>query len=54
MNKTNTSKRPAHSGFEVEPLAGTVTTYPKGTKFKKNADGTRTPIYPKAKPAKKK
>lgn len=53
-NTTKTSgqkSRPAHSGFEG-PTIGVA--YPKGTKFKNNPDGTRTPIYPKTKPEKKK
>ncbi len=32
-----------HSGFEA-PVFGTL--IPKGTKWKRNPDGTRTPIYP--------
>lgn len=36
--------KPKHSGFEA-PLYGTL--LPKGTKLKKNADGTVTPVYPK-------
>ena len=35
-----------HSGFEA-PAIGTV--YPKGTTFKKNANGTLTPVFPKSK-----
>ena len=35
-----------HSGFEA-PVYGTV--IPKGTRWKKNPDGTSTPIYPKKK-----
>lgn len=33
-----------HSGFEA-PAIGTL--LPKGTTWKKNPDGTFTPIYPK-------
>ena len=55
MNRktTGTQKRPAHSSFEAEPPAGAVRPYPDGTRFKKNKDGTLTPILPKQ-PAKKK
>lgn len=54
----NTTKknvqRPAHSGFEAEPPAGTGMVYPKGTTFKRNPNGTVTPVYPKKSTSKKK
>ena len=42
---------PKHSGFEG-PTIGVMA--PRGTKFKHNADGTITPVYPKQKSATKK
>ena len=48
--KKNGNERPEHSGFE-SPAVGEV--FPRGTKFKKNKDGTITPIVPKEKPEKK-
>ena len=44
------TKTPKHSGFEA-PTIGHV--LPDGTKFKKNPDGTLTPIYPKKQTDKK-
>ena len=46
---TNTS-RPKHSGFDA-PIYGTV--HPKGSKIKKNPDGTVDIIEPKKKKKKK-
>ena len=45
-----TKKNPKHSGFEA-PAIGKV--YPKGTKFKKNPDGTISPVGVKKKGVKK-
>lgn len=36
-----------NSGFDAPCIGGTP--YPKGTKFKKNPNGTVTPIIPKKK-----
>ena len=44
--KTNKSKTPRHSGFEV-PVSGY--TYPAGTVFIKHTDGSVTPVLPKKK-----
>ena len=51
--KKNTG-RPAHCGFEAEPPVGTGTVYPKGTTFKRNPNGTVTPVIPKKSASKKK
>lgn len=40
------TKTPKHSGFEA-PTIGRV--LPDGTKWKKNPDGTISPVYPKQK-----
>lgn len=44
-DKPMTMKRPKHSGFEA-PCIGEVV--PEGTKWKKNPDGTISPIFPDA------
>lgn len=40
-------KTPKHSGFEAPVIGGTH--YPKGTTFRKNKDGSVTPVLPKKK-----
>lgn len=50
MATKKTSNTKKHSGFEA-PTIGTV--YPKGTTFKKNPDGTMSPVFPKKGKAKK-
>lgn len=45
------AEKKKHSGFEA-PAIGTVV--PEGTKWKRNPDGTMSPVYPKKKPATKK
>lgn len=45
------AEKKKHSGFEA-PAIGTVV--PEGTKWKRNPDGTMSPVYPKKKTATKK
>ena len=52
-NNKDVRKKPAHSGFEAE-IPYRNKPYPKGTTFRKNADGTVTPVQPRRMPAKKK
>ena len=46
MAVKNGNSKPKHSGFDA-PVIGTQ--YPKGTVWKKNKDGTISPVVPKKK-----
>ena len=50
-NTKKSTDRPAHSGYEGKTIGEVV---PVGTTWKKNANGTYTPVYPKKSTSKKK
>ena len=45
--KTTNKGKTGHSGFDADIQRPNTNIYPKGTRWKQNADGTSTPIYPK-------
>ena len=54
MSKVRPTRHPYISMQWIDPPAWAIKPYPKGTTFKKNSDGTITPILPTKAPSARK